>query len=195
MREYPGKFDNLLVTGSFDTWEKQKGLEVFLDTVFVPLLRKLPDLRLVIAGRFPTAFRRKLSMPQLRVVHSPSTREMQDVFHRASAAAVLDLQFSGLKVKTVELAAAGLPLVSWAPGLEGTRLVHERDCLLANSSCEFKSHLARLYSDPEARRRIGMQARATMVAEFSRQTASTRLEKLKFFDALASAGVVRSAPL
>ena len=45
------------MTGSFDTWEKQKGLTVFLESIFMPLVRMVPDLRLIIAGRFPGAFR------------------------------------------------------------------------------------------------------------------------------------------
>jgi hypothetical protein len=34
VREYPSNFEYLLVTGSFDTWEKQKGLGIFLEAVF-----------------------------------------------------------------------------------------------------------------------------------------------------------------
>ena len=51
IREYTASFDSLLVTGSFDTWEKQKGLTVFLESIFMPLVRMGPDLRLIIAGR------------------------------------------------------------------------------------------------------------------------------------------------
>jgi len=194
IREYTANFDNLLVTGSFDTWEKQKGLAVFLETIFMPLVRMLPDLRLIIAGRFPGAFGRKLSlMPFLKIINGPSEIEMREIFHRASAAAVLDLQASGLKIKTIELAAAGLPLVSWAPGLEGTKLIDGRSCLLAHSTTEFIGHLARLFSDPESRRQLGTAARRAIETEFSRKTASARLKKLKFFDALATAGAVRPA--
>ena len=128
-------FDSLLVTGSFDTWEKQKGLIVFLESIFMPLVGMGLNLRLIIAGRFPGAFVRKLSLlPQLTIVNGPSEIEMREMFRRASAAAVLDLQASGLKVKTIELAAAGLPVVSWAPGLEGTNLINGKSCLLARST-------------------------------------------------------------
>jgi glycosyltransferase involved in cell wall biosynthesis len=195
IREYPANFDSLLVTGSFDTWEKQRGLAVFLESIFMPLVRMAPDLRLIIAGRFPGAFGRKLCLlPHLKIVNGPSEIEMREIFHRASAAAVLDLQASGLKIKTIELAAAGLPLVSWASGLEGTKLINGRSCLLAQSATEFIGHLARLFSDPESRRQLGVAARRTIETEFSRQAASARLKKLKFFDALANAGAVRSAP-
>jgi polysaccharide biosynthesis protein PslH len=196
IREYTARFDSLLVTGSFDTWEKQKGLTVFLESIFMPLVRMGLDLRLIIAGRFPGAFARKLSLlPQLTIVNGPSEIEMREIFRRASAGAVLDLQASGLKVKTIELAAAGLPVVSWAPGLEGTNLIDGKSCLLARSTAEFIKHLARLFSERESRRQIGTAARKTIEAEFSRQVASARLKKLKFFDALADAGAVQSAPL
>src|SRR5262249_9042056 len=193
-REYSSNFDSLLVTGSFDTWEKQKGLILFLETVFMPMVQTHPHFQLVVAGRLPPSFRRKLRLPNLKVVDTPSEAEMREVFRRASAAAVLDLQVSGLKIKTIELAAAGLPLVSWAPGLEGTKLVNGKSCLLAHSTSEFVAQVARLLSDPEMRRHLGTEARVTIATEFSHQTASARLRKLKLFDALASAGAVRSAP-
>jgi glycosyltransferase involved in cell wall biosynthesis len=93
------------------------------------------------------------------------------------------------------LAAAGLPVVSWAPGLEGTNLINGKSCLLARSTTEFITHLARLFSEPESRRQIGTAARRTIETEFSRQVASVRLKKLKFFDALVNAGAVQSGPL
>jgi glycosyltransferase involved in cell wall biosynthesis len=195
VREYPVNFTNLLVTGSFDTWEKQKGLIVFLENIFPPLVQMFTDLRLVVAGRFAGALLRKLSqLSQVTVVNGPSAAEMRNVFHGASAAAVLDLQASGLKIKTIELAAAGLPLVSWDSGLVGTKLENQKTCLSAHSNREFTAQLARLISDPELRRRIGTAARATVESEFSKQTACVRLETLKLFGAFASAGAMRSAP-
>jgi glycosyltransferase involved in cell wall biosynthesis len=193
---YSCGFDSLLVTGSFDTWEKQRGLSVFIERIFMPLVQKSPDIRLVIAGRFAQAFKKRLPLiPQLRVMESPSETVMRELFRKASAAAVLDLQKSGLKIKTIELAAAGLPLVSWAPGLDGTNLVNGRSCLLACSTSDFITHLGRLFEEPNLRRALGLEARATVEAEFSEKTARARFKKLKFFDALAAARAVRSASL
>jgi len=190
-REYTAEFRNLLVTGSFDTWEKQKGLMIFINEVFVPLIRRFPELRLVLAGRFPQRFRQMLSFPQLEVINGPSPEQMQAIFRRATAAAVLDLQASGLKIKTIELAGAGLPIVSWSPGLEGTNLEDEKSCLLARSAAEFGSQLTSVVSDPDLRRRLGMQARATMEAEFFRHTADERFKRLKFFETLSRAGAIQ----
>jgi glycosyltransferase involved in cell wall biosynthesis len=195
-RTYSERFANLLVTGSFDTWEKQEGLSIFMNHIFMPLLKMCADLQLVIAGRLSRSFRRTLpSMRQLRVVDSPSESLMRELFHEASAAAVLDLQSSGLKIKTMELAGAGLPIVSWAPGLEGTRLVDGKSCLLAASVDEFVSHLATLFHDPGIRRALGSEARAIVETQFSRNNAKRSLTDLKFFRQLAEAGSVRGNAL
>jgi glycosyltransferase involved in cell wall biosynthesis len=189
-RTYPERFANLLVTGSFDTWEKQNGLSIFLDHIFMPLLHNCGGLQLVIAGRFSRSFRRSLPLiPQLQVVESPSESAMQELFQEASAAAVLDLQSSGLKIKTIELAGAGLPIVSWAPGLEGTRLVDGKSCLLASSVDEFVWHLSSLFHDPALRRALGSEARAIVETQFSRNNAERNLTDLKFFRRLAEAGM------
>jgi glycosyltransferase involved in cell wall biosynthesis len=182
-REYPAEFHSLLVTGSFDTWEKKLGLQQFLETVFTPLRQRHPGLRLVIAGRIPEGIRRQIPVA---VIHAPSAAEMQELVRQASAAVVLDLQASGLKIKTVELAASGLPLVSWAPGVEGTGLVHGQSCLQAASAEEFIAHLERLHSEPDLRRRLGLAASAVQ-ARFSREAARARLRTSSWFEALAAA--------
>ncbi len=175
-RSYSQEFSYLLATGSFDTWEKRRGLSLFIEEVYTPLRRTCPGLRLVVAGRMPEEFKRSLpvSEPILKVLDGLSEAQMAEVFRDASAAVVLDLQVSGLKIKTMELAAAGLPIVTWQPGFEGTTLQHGASCLVAASASEFVTHLEYLYRDPAARMRLGMQARATLTEHFSREAALTR---------------------
>ena len=194
-REYPADFHSLLVTGSFDTWEKKLGLTQFLTTIFVPLVEQRPDIRLVVAGRISADVLRQMPFgePRIRIVQAPSASELRETIQQASAAVVLDLQHSGLKIKTMELAASGLPLVSWAPGLEGTQLVPGRSALLATSPTEFLAHLARLSGEPELRQQLGTAARTAVHAEFSKSAARARLEKSALFAALAAAGAVRAA--
>lgn len=180
-------FRSLLVTGSFDTWEKQFGLTHFLEKVFAPLLRQRPAMRLVIAGRVPAPFRETIRMgePQVRIVHAPSDQEMRGLLDEASAACVLDLQASGLKIKTIDLAAAGLPIVTWAPGLEGSGLRDGESCLCATSAEEFSRHLDRLFADGELRARLGHAAQEIVQTKFSRTAALARLQHSKLYAALA----------
>lgn len=179
VREYPEEFQYLFVTGSFDTWEKRLGLTRFLTTVFVPLLERRPEMRLVIAGRISEELRAQFPFgePQIRIVQAPSDAEMQEVMRRASAAVVLDLQASGLKIKTMEFAAAGLPLIGWPPGVEGTMLVPGASCLRAESAPEFITLLDRLYAEPDLRMRLGTAARVVVQAGFSKEAARARLDR------------------
>jgi len=194
-REYGPDFRYLLVTGSFDTWEKQAGLTQFLDTVFAPLLQRRPDLQLVITGRIPPNVREQLHFPepQMRIVHTPSETEMSELVRQASAGVVLDLQNSGLKIKTIDLAAAGLPLVSWAPGIEGSHLAPEESCLLATSSEQFIRHLDRLYSDANLRRELGTAACRIVQKDFSKDAAQERFRASSLFSALSGIDTAPSA--
>lgn len=194
-REYPAEFRYLFITGSFDTWEKQLGLTRFLSSVFAPLAARRPDLRLVIAGRISKQLRQQFPIgePQLRVVQSPSDEEMKEVVQQASASVVLDLQASGLKIKTMDFAAAGLPLVSWPPGVEGTMLAPGTSCLRAETAEEFIVHLDRLSTDPDLRRRLGTAARHMIQENFSRDAAQARLRDSQLYAALAAAGALQTA--
>ncbi len=195
VREYPADFRYFFLTGSFDTWEKRLGLTHFLFTVFAPLAARRPDARLVIAGRLPVDLLQQfpLGEPHIRVIQAPSDAEMRQIVQQASAAVVVDLQASGLKIKTMEFAASGLPLVSWAPGVEGTMLVPGESCLRAANAEEFITHLDRLRAEPELRRQLGTAARAVIQAGFSRDAARTRLRGSQLYAALAGAGAVRAA--
>jgi glycosyltransferase involved in cell wall biosynthesis len=194
VREYSADFRYLLITGSFDTWEKKLGLTQFIADIFPAVLARHPDLHLVIAGRISEELRRQLPFtePYLRIVQAPSEAEMREVVQQASAAVVLDLQASGLKIKTMELAAAGLPLVSWAPGVEGTLLIPGKSCLRAETTAEFVAHLDQLYAQPELRKQLGTAARAVIQAGFSKEAARARLKESKLYSALASAGALRA---
>jgi glycosyltransferase involved in cell wall biosynthesis len=194
VREYTPDFRYLLITGSFDTWEKKLGLTEFLTTIFPSLLKRCPELRLVVAGRISEDFRRQIPFhePQLRIIQAPSETEMREAVRQASAAVVLDLQSSGLKIKAMELAAAGLPLVSWAPGLEGTALVSGQSCLRADSATEFAHHLERLYAEPELRRQLGTAAQAVVQTRFSKHAASARLRTSEWYSRLSAAHLPRS---
>ena len=185
-RKYPKEFTYLLATGSFDTWEKRRGLTLFIEEVFAPLTQRLPEMMLVIAGRMPEEFKRGLPVrePTLKVLDGPSEAEMAEVFRLASAAVVLDLQASGLKIKTMELAAAGLPIVTWQPGLEGTTLEHGESCLLATDTADFMRHLECLYSDPATRMRLGKDAALAMTENFSREAAHARILNSGLFRSL-----------
>ncbi len=193
-REYSADFRYLLVTGSFDTWEKKHGLTQFLTTVFVPLVERQPAFRLVVAGRISADVLAQMPFlePQIHVLQAPSAAEMHDAVRQASAAVVLDLQASGLKIKSTELAIAGLPLVSWPAGLEGTGLEPGRSCLRAESAADFIAHLERLYLDPNLRRDMGNAAGAAVRAAFSKEAAQARLQASAFFAALFESGALQA---
>lgn len=179
VRTYPDDFRYLFITGSFDTWEKKLGLTRFLDTVFVPLIHRRPDVRLVIAGRLSDDLRQQFPCgePHIRIVQAPSEAGMTDLVRGASAAVVLDLQASGLKIKTMEFAASGLPLVSWPPGVEGTMLVSGESCLRAETAPQFIEYLDRLFSDPKLRQQLGTAAQSVIHANFSKEAASRKLRE------------------
>lgn len=170
--------DSLLVTGSFDTWEKRLGLHRFLHEIIPGVARDRPAINLTIAGRIPEPLHAGIlaAHPATCIVHRPTPAKLRALMQNATVATVLDLQASGLKIKTVELASAGLPIVGWPPGLEGTGLIHEKSCLQAQSRHDFIFHLQRLFEDAALRERLGREARRTMLHRYSRESARRRLQ-------------------
>lgn len=69
----------------------------------------------------------------------------------------------GVKLKTLTLMNAGLPIVSTTEGVRGLPVATGRDCLVADSSSGFAASLEMLLQ-PEQRRRIGASASDAMRA-------------------------------
>ncbi len=73
----------------------------------------------------------------------------------------------GLKIKTLDAMAAGLPSVNSREAVRGLEAARERALLVADGRLEFVAHLLRLERDPGLRAALGAAARAFVERELS----------------------------
>ena len=125
------------------------------------------ELRLI--GRDPT---RPLLALVARDPHVTLTGEVADVVPELRAAGVLAMPIrsgAGSRIKALEAAAAGVPIVSTAFGMSGLALLPGRDFLPAESAADFADAITSLARDPGLRQRLTSNARAAVAANHSRE--------------------------
>lgn len=103
-------------------------------------------------------------------------------FLRAADAFVLASHFEGLGVAYMEAMALGLPTIGADAGGVGEIITHERDGLLVPPEDDERvaAAVARLMDDPELRRRLGTNARRTIVERFDSRIGAARLYERLF---------------
>jgi glycosyltransferase involved in cell wall biosynthesis len=171
--EQPGP-PTVLFTGTMNYRPNAEGA-LWLATEAWPRLRaSRPDARLLIVGRDPTAAVRRLhGRDGVEVLGA--VPDMAPWFAAAHVVAVPVRSGGGTRLKVLEAAAAGRPIVSTALGAEGIDLRDGREIVLADDPPAFASALAGLLADPARRREVASAARAVVVARYGWPALGDRL--------------------
>ncbi len=125
-----------------------------------------PD-RAALIGRDPTPrmHRAAAAHPGVRI-----SGEVPDVLAELAAAGLLVVPLrsgAGTRVKILEAAAAGIPIVSTPFGLEGLALRDGVEVLAATTPDAIAAAVMRLHRDPELRRRIAEAGRRAVTRTYS----------------------------
>src|SRR5437773_374721 len=148
--------------GTADWPPTKAAIDVLLREVWPEVRRRVPDARLVLAGR---------GTDELGLPDAPDTELLGEV----ASARELFLRFSlllfpvprgsGMKVKVLEALASGVPVVTTPAGAEG---IADNDGVLVHGSPEKLAEAAGdLLLDERARRECGSAARETFERHYS----------------------------
>jgi glycosyltransferase involved in cell wall biosynthesis len=157
----------LIYQGGMDWYPNRDAVE-YLAFEILPILRELvPHVRIVIAGRNPsTDFRRRFK----DIAEMSFTGTVADMRLPIAKAAVCLVPLrigSGTRMKILEAAAMGKPIVSTALGAEGLEFIDGSEILIADRPHAFAEAVAGLLSDPARRRSLGRAARRRVEQQYS----------------------------
>jgi glycosyltransferase involved in cell wall biosynthesis len=155
------------------SWEPtRRSIHELVGAVWPLVVRELPSARLRIAGRGTEALH----------VHAPNVEIVGEVesaseFLRSLSLLLFPLdRGTGMKVKTLESLAVGVPVVTTPAGGEG---VEPNDGLIIHSDrSALAATAARLLANPDERRRRGGAARAAFVDRHTPEAATRPLAEL-----------------
>ncbi|RKI00351.1 glycosyltransferase [Corallococcus sp. AB038B] len=151
------KGDDLVFVGSMDWWPNEDAVLLLAREVWPLVSSELSTSKLMVVGRSPPASVRALENE--RLVVTGSVPSVAPYLARALATAIPLRAGSGTRLKVLEAAAAGVPVVATRLAVEGLPVVEGQHVLLAESPEEFAIALRRLRKDPDLCSRLAQNAR------------------------------------
>lgn len=109
---------DLLYLGGLSSPNNIAGLRWFLQSAYPAIRASLPDVRLTIAGRGPSAaFAREIASAGATLIADPA--EAAPLFARARVMINPILHGSGVNIKTIDMLATGQPVITTGKGARG----------------------------------------------------------------------------
>ena len=174
----PGGY-KLIFTGAMDNLPNIDAAQ-FLSRSILPAVRQIyPKTTLELVGDRPVP--EVLALAQLPgVLVTGKVSAMVDSLHQATICVIPMRTGLGIKNKTLEALAAGIPVVGSDRALEGLRVDGDDvplRALRAHSISEYVAAISRLFADPFLREELSKHGRSLIVTQFTWEIAGARYER------------------
>jgi glycosyltransferase involved in cell wall biosynthesis len=170
----------LIFTGAMDILANIDAAQ-FLSRKILPAVQQIyPEATLELVGDRPVAAVQALGkLPGVTV--TGKVPAMVDSLHQADVCVIPMRTGLGIKNKTLEALAAGIPVVGSNQALEGLRV--EVDdvplrALRANSTSEYVAAISQLFADPSLREELSKNGRSLIETQFTWEIAGARYERV-----------------
>ena len=167
----------ILFVGTLGYAPNEEAVTWFVSRVWPRLLRALHyRVRLVIAGRYPPAAVRRLA--GRRGVKVAGAVDDIARYYRDADLAIAPLHAGGgTRIKVIEAASYGVPVVTTSFGAGGSTFQHDADVLVANNQENFLRACLSLIQNGALARRLAANARTTARRDYSPSYWRTQLEQ------------------
>jgi glycosyltransferase involved in cell wall biosynthesis len=134
--------------------------------ILPPLRQRYPDAILYLVGNKPTAAVQALDkLPG--VIVTGRVPSVVEYLHRATVCVVPMRIGFGIKNKTLEAMAAGVPVVASDRGLEGLAVDNPQRALRANTTADYVAAIGQLFDNPDLRASLSQRGRELIEARFT----------------------------
>lgn len=178
-RAYRGGADFVFM-GALNVAHNQSSLEYFIANIFDDCVKAVPGLKLRVVGQSPSETLLKLFARYPRSIEwTEWVADLDELFASCSAMLVPLLFGSGVKVKTLEALARGLPVISTNFGAEGivSNKMESSGIIVENDVRAFPRHMRALL-DPQTNTAMRRQAREFFAAKYNAEVSGRRYDAI-----------------
>jgi glycosyltransferase involved in cell wall biosynthesis len=173
------RVDNELVfTGSMDWLPNEDAMQWFTAEIW-PLVRtRIPNAKLSIVGRTPSAAVKELAVRHPGVTVTGSVPDVRPYLERGSVFIIPLRIGGGTRLKVFEAMAMEIPVVSTRVGVEGLPLNDGREYIAADHAQSFADVLVRLLQNSAQRKALAHAAAARVRSEFGWSEVARRFAQI-----------------
>jgi glycosyltransferase involved in cell wall biosynthesis len=172
--------NGLIFVGAMDASHNIDAVRFFAGEVLPQIQKQYPDTTFTIVGAKPTAAVMELKAKP-GVVVTGRVNDVGEYLHQSTVCVVPLRTGFGIKNKTLEAMAAGVPVVGSDRGLEGLSVdgagVPPR-ALRANTPESYVQAICQLFEDSELRHNLSINARQMIETEFTWEQAGRLYEQV-----------------
>ncbi len=165
-----------LFVGTMNYYPNMEAVTHFAGEIWPAIRRSRPEARLRVVGVNPPASVRALAGDGIEV--TGGVPEVAPYYRTSKVFVVPLLSGSGTRLKILEAAGHGLPIVSTSIGAEGLEFEDGREIALADTPEAFARACLRLLDQPEEARAMGEAAHARVEADYQWKSIAARYEAL-----------------
>jgi glycosyltransferase involved in cell wall biosynthesis len=149
---------SLFHIGSMEWQANEQGVLWFLQKVWPLLLVKYPQAQFHLAGKGLSKSDPRFF--QTGVVNHGEVPDAEDFMHQHGIMVVPIQAGSGIRIKTLEAMALGVPVVSTSVGAQGLSVTSGTEMFIADQPQQFADAIATLLANPAQAQTLTTQARA-----------------------------------
>lgn len=160
--------------GSLDWIPNREGLIWFVEEVFPGLVRRIPGLKLHIAGRNASGMLIK-KLSRTGIVFHGEIKDSGDFMRSHGIMVAPCFSGGGMRVKIIEAMARGIPVITTPLGAEGLPVNSGENIIIAGEAEDFLRQTERLLKHPDLCRQIGQNATNLATIRFNNNTLASTL--------------------
>ncbi|MBZ0244300.1 MAG: glycosyltransferase family 4 protein [Bacteroidales bacterium] len=143
--------------GAMNWIPNQEGISWFLEKVWPLVIKKKPEARFVLAGRFMPDWLLQYKAPGIEVVGE--VNDASEFVRKHDIAVVPLLSGSGIRIKIIEAMALGKTVLTTTIGAEGINYVDMKELFIADNAEKMAAIMVQLHESPALAEKTGRSAR------------------------------------
>ncbi len=169
--------NTLLFVGALFYTPNVDGLKWFVASVYGEFRKKYPDAKLLIVGRRPSQELRELCEGADGIELHADVPDIREYYRRCGTVVVPLLAGGGTRIKILEAALAGRPILSTPVGAKGLNLADGTDLLLFENGDEFMEKFSNL-RDRNRYNSLIAGARRVVLDSYSKQSFADAMKRV-----------------
>lgn len=162
--------------GSLDWYPNRDGLNWFLQNIYSDILKTFPNTQLFLYGNVTENFQINQEVKNNVVIRGFVENIWQEI--KDFNLAIVPLRIgSGIRVKILELLAAGINVITTDIGKEGINLVDEKEVLIANNEKDFSQKIIKYFNGFYDALSIAENGRTFIKKNYRWEIIATKFEK------------------